>query len=540
MVEWRNIEEKWQKRWDDAKAFETDPDPSKPKYYLTVAYPYPNSPQHIGHGRTYTLTDVHARFQRMHGKYVLLPMGWHFTGTPLFAMVERLKDKDPAILNTFLNLYNIPEEKLAELEDPVAMATYFAMEIKHGMQRIGYSMDWRREFTTVDGYYSKFIEWQFEKLRDKGFITQGSHPVGWCPSCGNPVGQHDTVGDKEPEIEEFAVVKFQYDDVYFPAGTLRTETVYGVTNMWLNPEALYVEARVEGEKWVISADAANKFQLLGKEVEILDEFMGEKYIGETLTNPVTGKEFPILPASFVNPKAVTGVVMSVPAHAPFDYVALEQLKREISKNPEKFKKIKPEDVKDIEAIPVIEVSGYSDVPARDIVEKMNITDQNDPNLERATKQIYSAEFHGGKMRSNTGQYASLPVPQAKDAVKDDMVANGSATTMYEMLEPVQCRCGAEVVVKIFENQWFINYGDPEWKKLAHENIDEANIVPRELKQEFHNVVDWLRGKACARKAGLGTPLPWEPEWTIEALSDSVIYMAYYTAIKGINEVKPQP
>ncbi len=315
MVEWNKIEAKWQKRWDDAKAFNTDPDPSKPKYYLTVAYPYPNSPQHIGHGRTYTLTDVHARFQRMQGKNVLLPMGWHFTGTPLFAMVERLKNKDPEILNTFLNLYNIPEAKLAELEDPVSMATYFAMEIKHGMQRIGYSMDWRREFTTVDGYYSKFIEWQFEKLRSKGYISQGDHPVGWCPSCGNPVGQHDTIGDKEPEIEEFTIIKFKYDDVFFPAGTLRPETVYGITNMWLNPDAMYVEAKVNDEKWVVSMEAANKLQLLGKNVEILDEFMGSRYIGVKLTNPVTGKEFPILPASFVDPKAVTGVVMSVPAHA---------------------------------------------------------------------------------------------------------------------------------------------------------------------------------------------------------------------------------
>lgn len=539
MVEWKQIEEKWQKRWADAHAFETDPNPAKPKFYLTVAYPYPNSPQHIGHGRTYTLTDVHARFQRMHGYNVLLPMAWHFTGTPLFAMVERLKEKDPGILDTFLNLYNIPESKLPELEDPVAMATYFAMEIKHGMQRIGYSMDWRREFTTVDPIYSKFIEWQFAKLRQKGFITQGSHPVGWCPSCGNPVGQHDTVGDKEPEIEEFTVIKIKHDDLIFPAGTLRPETVYGITNMWINPDAVYVEAKVDGERWIISTEAANKFQLLGRDIEIIDEYMGSKFIGIKLTNPVTGAEFPMLPASFVDPKAVTGVVMSVPAHAPFDYVALEQLKREVKKNPENYK-FKPEDIKDIESIPVIEIDGYSEIPARDVVEKLKVTDQNDPNLEKATKQIYSAEFHGGKMKNNTGQYASLPVQIAKEAVKEDLVANGSATTMYEMLEPVQCRCGAEIVVKIFENQWFINYGDPEWKKLAHENIENANIIPRELKQEFHNVVDWLREKACARKAGLGTPLPWEPEWTIEALSDSVIYMAYYTVIKGINEVKPDP
>jgi leucyl-tRNA synthetase len=539
LVEWKQIEEKWQKRWAEAKAFETDPDPAKPKFYLTVAYPYPNSPQHIGHGRTYTLTDVHARFKRMHGYNVLLPMAWHFTGTPLFAMVERLKERDQSLLDTFLNLYNIPESKLPELEHPVAMATYFANEIRNGMKRMGFSMDWRRQFTTIDPIYSKFIEWQFAKLRQKGYITQGSHPVGWCPSCGNPVGQHDTIGDKEPEIEEFTVIKIKHDDLIFPAGTLRPETVYGITNMWINPDAMYVEAKVDGERWVVSAEAANKLQLLGRNVEIIDEYQGSKFIGLTLTNPVTGAEFPMLPASFVDPKAVTGVVMSVPAHAPFDYVALEQLKREVKKNPDNYK-FKPEDIKDIEAIPVIEIDSYSDIPARDVVEKLKITDQNDSNLEKATKEIYSAEFHGGRMRNNTGQYASLPVQIAKEAVKEDLVANGSATTMYEMLEPVQCRCGAEIVVKIFENQWFINYGDPEWKKLAHENIDNADIIPIELRQEFHNVVDWLREKACARKAGLGTPLPWEPEWTIESLSDSVIYMAYYTVIKGINEVKPDP
>jgi leucyl-tRNA synthetase len=539
MVDWKQIEEKWQTRWAEAKAFETDPDPDKPKFYLTVAYPYPNSPQHIGHGRTYTLTDVHARYKRMHGYNVLLPMAWHYTGTPLFAMVERLKEKDPALLDTFLNLYNIPKRKLKSLENPIAMAEYFAQEIKHGMQRIGYSIDWRREFTTVDEYYHKFIEWQFEKLRQRGYITQGSHPVGWCPGCGNPVGQHDTVGDKEPEIEEFTVIKFTKDDMVFPAGTLRPETVFGVTNMWLNPDAVYVEARVDDETWVVSAEAADKLQLLGRKVEIISEFQGSRFIGATLTNPATGGEMPILPASFVDPKAVTGVVMSVPAHAPFDLVALEQLKRDVKRSPKDYK-FKPEAVKNLSPISVIEANGYGESPAVDVVAKMGITDQGDERLEKATKEVYSAEFHGGRMRGNTGQYSSLPVQQAKEAVKQDMVAKGTATTMYELLEPIRCRCGSEVVVKIFENQWFINYGDPAWKRLAHENIEAMDIVPRELRQEYHNVIDWLREKACARKAGLGTKLPWAEDWIIEALSDSVIYMAYYTVIKGINEVKPEP
>jgi len=539
MVDWKQLEKKWQTRWAEASAFETDPDPDKPKYYLTVAYPYPNSPQHIGHGRTYTLTDVHARYMRMRGYNVLFPMAWHFTGTPLFAMVERLKERDPALVDTFLNLYGIPKAKLAVLETPVAMATYFANEIKAGMKKIGYSIDWRRTFTTVDPYYSKFIEWQFAKLRQKGYITQGSHPVGWCPHCGNPVGQHDTIGDKEPEIEEFTLIKFKKGDTVFPAATLRPETIYGVTNMWLNPESTYVEADVDGETWVISAEAAKKLGMLGHKVQVATEFKGAQLIGQTLTNPATGKEITIFPAPFVDPRNATGVVMSVPAHAPFDYVALEQLKRETKANPEAYT-IKHNDIAELEPISVIELPGYGESPAVDIVNKMHITDQNSPDLEKATKEIYSAEFHAGKMRGNTKQYVGLSVQAAKEAVKNDLVANNNAATMYEMIEPVKCRCGTEVVVKIFENQWFINYGEEAWKKLARENINEAEIVPRELKQEFLNVVDWLKAKACARKAGMGTRLPWAPDWIIESLSDSTIYMAYYTVIKGINQIKPKP
>jgi len=135
VIDWKDIDKKWQKKWFDSGAFESDPIIEKPKFFITVAYPYPNSPQHIGHGRTYTLTDVHARLRRMQGYNVLLPMAWHYTGTPLFAMVERLRDKDPEIIDTFQNIYKIPNEKLNELENPIAMAQYFVEEIKNGMQR---------------------------------------------------------------------------------------------------------------------------------------------------------------------------------------------------------------------------------------------------------------------------------------------------------------------------------------------------------------------------------------------------------------------
>jgi leucyl-tRNA synthetase len=538
MVDWKQIEEKWQERWAETGVFEADPDPETPKYYLTVAYPYPNAPQHIGHGRTYTLTDVHARYRRMQGYNVLFPMAFHYTGTPVIAMVDRLKEKDPDLLDTFLNIYNVPEERLSDLETPVGMARYFAEEIKAGMKRMGFSIDWRREFTTIDSYYSKFIEWQFAKLRQKGYIIQGSHPVGWCPGCGNPVGQHDTIGDKEPEFEEFTVIKFRRGDEVYPAATLRPETVFGVTNMWLNPGAEYVRASVDGENWVVSAEAVEKLRFLGREVEVTEAFPGSKLIGLSLTNPITGGEFPILPATFVNPKAATGVVMSVPSHAPYDYVALENIKK-IGKKALEEAGLKPSDVSGLEPVSLISLPGWGESPAVDIVQKMGITDQEDPKLEKATKEIYSHEFHNGVLTGITGQYSSLPVARAKDAVKEDMLAEGKATTMYELMEPVQCRCGSDVVVKIFENQWFIDYGDQAWKELVHENLAMMEIIPKELRQEYVHVIDWLIRKACARNVGLGTPLPWAPEWIIESLSDSTVYMAYYTVIKDLYRVNPE-
>ncbi len=244
-VDWEAIQAKWVKKWAEAKIFESDPNEKK-KFYLTVAYPYPNSPQHIGHARTYTLADVHARYRRMLGFNVLFPMAFHYTGTPILAMAKRLSTGDKDLLETFTSIYKVSEDVLKQFSDPLTIARYFHQEIKQGMVQMGYSIDWRREFTTIDPAYSKFIEWQFKRLKERGYITQGSHPVGWCPSDGNPVGQHDTMGDVEPEIGEYTLIKFQHDGNVIPTATLRPETVFGVTNIWLNPDAEYVSARVDG------------------------------------------------------------------------------------------------------------------------------------------------------------------------------------------------------------------------------------------------------------------------------------------------------
>ncbi|MEM2522043.1 MAG: leucine--tRNA ligase [Candidatus Bathyarchaeia archaeon] len=535
----RQIEEKWQRRWEEAKIFEANPDPSRPKYFITVAYPYPNSPQHIGHARTYTLADVHARYMRMRGYNVLFPMAFHYTGTPVLAMAKRLAEGDEELTRDFVEVYKVPREKLKELTNPLAMARYFHEEIKEGMKRIGFSIDWRREFTTIDPQYNRFIEWQFHKLREAGYITRGSHPVGWCPKDGNPVGQHDTAGDVEPEIGDFTLIKFKHEEWVLPTATLRPETVFGVTNIWLNPTAKYVKALVDGEKWIVSQECAEKLTFQNRKVTVLETIEGRELIGKFVENPATKGMVLVLPAAFVDPKNATGVVMSVPGHAPYDYVALENIKADMAQI--KAYGLDPKAVNAIKPISIIEVPSYSEIPAEDVVRKMGIREQTDPKLEDATKEVYRREFHNGRMKHNTGEYAGLPVAEAKEKVKQRLIAEGKATIMYELLnKPVKCRCGAECVVKIFEDQWFIDYGNPKWKALARKCLEKMEILPEELRDEYNYVIDWLREKACARKSGLGTRLPWDPKWIIESLSDSTIYMAYYTIVRHIKESGIQP
>ncbi|HEX5457782.1 MAG TPA: leucine--tRNA ligase [Candidatus Nitrosotalea sp.] len=527
-MEWTTIEEKWRRKWEEEKYFETDPNSNK-KFFVTVAYPYPNSPQHVGHGRTYTLADVHARFMRMLGYNVLFPMGFHYTGTPILGMARRVQDNDKKLLETFRTLYKVPEEKIREFTEPIKIADYFHQEIKAGMIEMGYSIDWRREFTTIDPVYSKFIEWQFGKLKEKNLIIQGTHPVGWCPKDQNPVSQHDTQGDVEPGFTEYTIIKFRYDKYVIPTATLRPETIFGVTNIWINPEFVYEIVQVDNETWIVTSECARKLEFHNKTITRLDKISGKEIVGKKVQVPERNDQVLILPASFVKSENGTGVVMSVPAHAPFDYQALEDLKKDIIKHSNLS------GIQGVVAIPIIETEGYGQIPALDVITKLQIEDQNSPKLEEATKEIYSKEFYGGRLKQNTGKFAGKTVSEAKDEVKKWMLKSGNADILYELNEtPIRCRCGAECVVKILSNQWFLNYSDPEWKTKVHSWINEMKILPEEIRNEFNNVVDWLRERACARQHGLGTKLPWDKNWIIESLSDSVIYMAYYTIAKYVN------
>jgi leucyl-tRNA synthetase len=528
-MDWAALEEKWRERWAKERIFESDPNEKK-KFFVTVAYPYPNSPQHIGHGRTYTLADVHARFMRMMGYNVLFPMGFHYTGTPILGMARRVQENDKELIENFRTLYKVPDEKIKEFTEPVKIADYFHQEIKAGMIEMGYSVDWRREFTTIDPTYNKFIEWQFRKLRERGLVIQGTHPVGWCPKDQNPVSQHDTLGDVEPSFTEYTVIKFRYGNYILPAATLRPETIFGVTNLWINPDTNYEIAKVDDEQWIITSECATKLEFLNKKITKIGNIIGKEILGKRAKVLQRNDEIYILPATFVKSENGTGIVMSVPAHAPFDYQALEDLKRRDKDYPSL------PDLVNIKPISIIETEGYGDIPARDVIEKFDIDNQNSSKLEEATKELYTKEFYDGRLKQNTGKFAQMMVADAKEQVKKWILDGGNADILYELNEsPVRCRCGAECVVKLLDNQWFLNYADQEWKEKAHSWINEMVILPEEIRNEFNHVVDWLRERACARQHGLGTKLPWDKNWIIESLSDSVIYMAYYIISKYVND-----
>ena len=530
-VNWSKLEEKWQQQWSKDKDFETEPD-AREKKFITVAYPYPNSPQHVGHGRTYTTADVHARFLRMMGYNVLFPMAFHYTGTPILGMAKRVAAQDKEIINALEGLYGVPKEIVKGFVEPIKIADYFSAEIKQGMIEMGYSIDWRREFTTIDKPYQKFIEWQANTLKNKNLIVQGSHPVGWCPQDENPVSQHDTMGDVEPDFTEYSVIKFEYDGCILPAATLRAETVFGVTNLWVNPNIMYEKITADGEKWIVSPECADKLSHLGKKITRHEKIPGSKICGSDATD-YKGTHVPIFPAPFVKTDVGTGIVMSVPAHAPFDYCALKDLAAGDGAFAVKASAIKP--------IVIIKSPEYGNIPAQEQVQKYSIRDQNDPRLEESTKEIYAKEFYAGTMTANAGKFVNLKVSDAKQTVHEWLEGQNKAENMLEMANPpVRCRCGAVCVVKMLENQWFLNYGDDEWKAKAAKCLNNMQILPAEIETEFHHTLSWLHQRACARQHGLGTPLPWDKDWVMESLADSVIYMSYYTISRLVNDGKIKP
>jgi leucyl-tRNA synthetase len=526
----KKIEEKWQRKWEKAKVFEANIDKKRKKFFITFPYPYVNGRMHIGHTFSVFRCDSFARFKRLQGFNVLFPQGFHATGEPILGTIERLKQNDETQIETF-KLFGASNEDIKNFAEkgPEFVARYWMNKWIEDLKRSGISIDWRRTFiTAITPHYNKFIEWQYNTLRKKGYVVQGTHPVIWCPHCKSPTGDHDRLkGEGESPIQ-FYIIKFKLEDgKILPCATLRPETIFGVTNIWVKPNEEYVLAKVDGEKWIVSKKTVEKLRDQLRSVEELGKVNSNSLIGKLTENLVTNEKVPILPAKFIDLEFGTGIVMSVPAHAPYDFIALEDLKKSEFGKELSIEKIIPKKI--------IELEDYKGVPAEEVCKSYNIENQEQfEKLELATQEVYKKEFHKGKMIVEP--FKDLSVKEAKEKTVELLKSINALDFIWEITGLVVCRCNTRCHVKILENQWFLKFSDEEWKKKVKECIEMMKFYPAEIRQQFINTVDWLENKACARKTGLGTKLPWDKEWIVETLSDSTIYMAFYTIFHHLKNI----
>ena len=341
------IEKKWQKVWDDNKAFAATDDYSKPKYYALVEFPYPSGQGlHVGHPRPYTALDIVARKRRMQGYNVLYPMGWDAFGLPT---------ENYAIKN--------------KIHPKIVTANNVA-RFKEQLHSLGYSFDWDREVNTTDPEYYKWTQWIFLKLFNAGLAYKSEMPINWCTSCkvglaneevvngvcercGSPVvrkvksqwmlkitdyaeklleglkdvdyiervkvSQKNWIGKSQGAEVDFAVAgKEDKLTVY----TTRPDTLFGATYMVVSPEHPMLE-KYKDEIRNMDAIRAYQEQAARKSdferSELAKDKTGVEIDGIRAVNPVNGKEIPIWVSDYVLMSYGTGAIMAVPAHDTRDW-----------------------------------------------------------------------------------------------------------------------------------------------------------------------------------------------------------------------------
>lgn len=558
-VNWNEVQDKWQKRWAEAGLGTAKVQKGKPKFFMIFAYPGISGFLHVGHMRGFSYTDAICRYERMQGKEVLFPVGTHASGNQAIAFANKVKNKDQEWWD-YLRRNGCPEKKIGQLTDPKKIVEYFnEVYINDYWKKFGFLCDWDRFTCTIWPDYEKFIQWQFKKLQQRNLLAQKPYFATACIKCG-PVAvdpsETDISKGGQAEKVEYTLLKFKIGNEYLVAATLRPETVFGQTNLWVNPTAKYVVVEVENEaenkaenekkkkgegkirrtegreRWIISEEAANKLQFQKEDILLKEDVDIKKYIGRLVLAPGANREIPILPAPFCDPKIGTGIVTSVPSDAPYDYLALRQLQ----KSPQECEKwgLSPSSIKSIQLIPIITTRGYGKFPAQEIVENNNITSFDDPRLEKENKELYKAGHHTGVMSAACGRYAGKRVEEAKELIKAELLGEGKADVMHDLDQEVICRCGNPVVIQRIDDQWFIRYSDQELTEKSKYHAATMRVFPEEYQKNLPSVLDWFNDRACARLGNwLGSKFPFDQKWTVEPISDSTLYPAYYIVSKYV-------
>ena len=344
--EFKEIEPKWQKKWEEAHVFHAENDYTKPKYYALVEFPYPSGQGlHVGHPRSYTALDIVARKRRMQGYNVLYPMGWDAFGLPTenFAIKNHIH--------------------------PEIVTAQNVAHFKAQLKSLGLSFDWDREINTTDPGYYKWTQWIFLQLFKKGLAYKKEMSVNWCTSCKCVLANEEVVNGvcERCGSEVVHKVKSQWmlkitayaqrliDDLsdvnylervktsqinwigrstgaeveFDTTGgdklliyTTRPDTLFGATYMVMSPEHPYIE------KWadrITNMDAVREYQEVSarksdfERTEMAKDKTGVRLEGVAAINPVNGKEIPIFISDYVLMSYGTGAIMAVPGHDTRDW-----------------------------------------------------------------------------------------------------------------------------------------------------------------------------------------------------------------------------
>jgi leucyl-tRNA synthetase len=537
-LDFAKIEKKWQEKWEKAKIAEANRDEKKKKFFMIFAYPGISGFQHVGHMRGFSYTDIITRFKRMNGFNVLFPTGTHASGNQAIAFAKKVRENNKDWI-AYLLANGCPKEKLKDLQTPEKIVEYFNEVYQNeSWSKFGFLYDKRRFTCTIFPDYGKFIAWQFKKLKDANLLVQKPYFATACPVHGPlavDASETDISKGGNAEKQEFTLLKFKYGKKYLVAATLRPETIFGQTNLWLNPEVSLVEVKVGKESWIVSKEAYEKLKYQKDDVKLVGDFK-ENLLGKYATAPGVEREIIILPSRFVEANVGTGIVTCVPSDAPYDYIALKELQQ----NEGEIKKygLDKKTVQGIKVIPIIETKKYGQNAGVTIVEENKIKTQDDPKLIELTQEVYKEGFHSGVLLDNCEKYSGMKIIEAKDKMKKELIDSGKADIMYDLSEEVICRCGEKVIIKRIDDQWFIRYSDKELTEKSKEHAKNMTIQPKQYKENISGVLDWFQDRACARLGSwLGTKMPFDERWTVEPISDSTLYPIYYLVSNYYNSRK---
>jgi leucyl-tRNA synthetase len=436
----------------------------------------------------------------------------------------------------------IQREDIYKFADPYHWLEHFPPLCQKDCEKFGARIDWRRSMITTDmnPFYDQFVRWQVQRLKDIGKIKFGERYTIYSEKDGQPCMDHDRQSGEGVTPQEYTGIKIQITEfadpsvaesldkskpVYLVAATLRPETMYAQTCCFVSPKIDY-GVFDNGNEYYITTERAYKNMSYQKITPQRASYKpvvvvgGKQLIGSKIKAPLSVyEELRVLPMETVLATKGTGVVTCVPSDSPDDYITT----RELQNKPEYYG-IEKEWVQ--EPFPIIKTEKYGDCCAEYLCKELKIQSPKDSiQLAKAKEAAYKEGFYNGIM--NIGAYKGEKVEVAKPKVKADLIASGQAFVYSEPESQVVSRSGDICIVSL-EDQWYVDYGEEEWKSQAVEALHSMNTFTSETRHGFEGVLDWLKNWAVCRTYGLGTRLPWDEKYLVESLSDSTIYQAYYT------------